>query len=103
MRYRKGQGRRTLFRDFAFLGTLGVIGFPFLPTFFGEDVLLHEAFRWHPVIAVSLSSLFAFNGYVAIRALAFTVYKDPKRIDEGFLDQDPKISTPNKPAVELQL
>lgn len=102
MRSRKAQGNGTLFRDCAFLGTLGVIGFPFLPTFFGEDILLHEVFRWHPVIAVSLSSLFAFNGYVAIRALAFTVYKDPKMASDGSFNRDQKISTLYEPAVDSE-
>lgn len=64
----------------AFVGVLGVMGFPLLPTFFGEDMLLHGVFQIHRVLAVFLSSLFAFNGYLAMRAFAFVLYKRSRRL-----------------------
>ena len=52
------------------IGVLGLTGFSLLPTFFGEDMLLHEAFKTHPLYAFSLSCLFALNGYIAMRNFA---------------------------------
>lgn len=61
----------------AFIGMLGVMGFPLLPTFFGEGILLHDAFRVHRMFAILFSSLFALNGYVAMRSFAFAFYRHP--------------------------
>ena len=59
----------------ALTGALGVMGFPPLPTFFGEGILLHGAFQIHRVFAILLSGLFALNGYLAMRAFAFAFYR----------------------------
>lgn len=58
----------------ALFGALGIAGFPLLPTFFGEDILMNAAFRVNPIFAFGLSGLFALNGYVAVRGFALSFF-----------------------------
>ena len=60
--------------SFAFLGALGVAGFPMLPTFWGEDLLLHASLDASQIVSLFLAGLLALNGYLAIRNFAFTFF-----------------------------
>jgi NADH-quinone oxidoreductase subunit L len=48
---------------------LGVSGFPFSPTFIGEDLLLQHATNAHHWMAAVLSVLFVLNGIAIVRSL----------------------------------
>lgn len=64
--------RRPKAAAFAFVGALGVAGFPMLPTFWGEDLLVHASLDESKIVSVILAGLLALNGYLAVRNFAFT-------------------------------
>jgi NADH:ubiquinone oxidoreductase subunit 5 (subunit L)/multisubunit Na+/H+ antiporter MnhA subunit len=57
---------------FSLVSALGIAGFPLLPTFLGEDLLLHDALRESGVASVVVAGVLALNGYIAVRSFAFT-------------------------------
>jgi NADH:ubiquinone oxidoreductase subunit 5 (subunit L)/multisubunit Na+/H+ antiporter MnhA subunit len=67
-------GTRPAAASFAFLGALGVAGFPMLPTFWGEDLLLHASLGESRGVSILLAGLLALNGYLAVRNFAFTFF-----------------------------
>lgn len=50
-----------------FLGILNLIGFPFLPTFFGEDLLLHYAAKKFLLETFFIAGIFTLNGFILMR------------------------------------
>jgi NADH:ubiquinone oxidoreductase subunit 5 (subunit L)/multisubunit Na+/H+ antiporter MnhA subunit len=54
------------------ISALGIAGFPLLPTFLGEDLLLHDTLRQGDAIAAAITGVLALNGYLAVRNFAFT-------------------------------
>lgn len=66
--------RRPKAAAFAFIGALGVAGFPMLPTFWGEDLLVHASLGESRIVPVLLAGLLALNGYLAVRNFAFTFF-----------------------------
>lgn len=57
----------------ALTGALGIAGIPIVPTFLGEDLLLHATLEVSLVFSVLAAAMLASNGYLAVRwfALAF--------------------------------
>jgi len=66
--------QRPVAASLAFVGALGVAGFPILPTFWGEDLLLHASLAGSGIVSLVLAALLALNGYLAIRNYAFTFF-----------------------------
>lgn len=62
---------RPLATTCALVSALGVAGFPLLPTFVGEDLLLHDTLRESGVVSTALTGILALNGYLAVRNFAF--------------------------------
>ncbi len=56
----------------ALVSALGIAGFPLLPTFVGEDLLLHDALPEGGVVSALIAAVLALNGYLAVRNFAFT-------------------------------
>jgi NADH:ubiquinone oxidoreductase subunit 5 (subunit L)/multisubunit Na+/H+ antiporter MnhA subunit len=54
------------------VSALGIAGFPLLPTFLGEDLLLHDTLREGGVASAVVAGVIALNGYIAVRGYAFT-------------------------------
>jgi NADH:ubiquinone oxidoreductase subunit 5 (subunit L)/multisubunit Na+/H+ antiporter MnhA subunit len=65
------------------VSALGVAAFPLLPTFLGEDLLLHDALRASVAASVLLTGALALNGYLAVRNFAFTFLGQKSRRDEA--------------------
>jgi NADH-quinone oxidoreductase subunit L len=66
------------------VSTLGIAGFPLLPTFLGEDLLLHETLRESGLATAAVTGVLALNGYIAVRGFAFTFlgqYRDGQAYD----------------------
>ena len=54
------------------VSALGIAGFPLLPTFLGEDLLLHDTLRASAAASALITGVLALNGYLAVRNFAFT-------------------------------
>jgi NADH-quinone oxidoreductase subunit L len=65
----------------ALVSALGIAGFPLLPTFLGEDLLLHDALPKSSVVSAIITAVLALNGYLAVRNFAFT-FLGPHRTEE---------------------
>ncbi len=63
---------RPLATGLALISTLGIAGFPLLPTFVGEDLLLHDTLRESAAASAAIMGALALNGYLAVRTFAFT-------------------------------
>jgi hypothetical protein len=63
---------RPLATACALVSALGVAGFPLLPTFVGEDLLLHDTLPASGVASALITGVLALNGYLAVRNFAFT-------------------------------
>jgi NADH:ubiquinone oxidoreductase subunit 5 (subunit L)/multisubunit Na+/H+ antiporter MnhA subunit len=66
----------------ALVSALGIAGFPLLPTFLGEDLLLHDALPNGGAVSALITAVLALNGYLAVRNFAFT-FLGPHRSVEG--------------------
>lgn len=55
----------------ALVSALGIAGFPLLPTFLGEDLLLHDALPQGAAVSALITAVLALNGYLAVRNFAF--------------------------------
>ncbi len=73
---------RPIAAAFTLVSALGIAGFPLLPTFLGEDLLLHDTLRESGVISALLTAVLALNGYLAVRNFAFT-FLGQQRPEEG--------------------
>ncbi len=58
----------------AFAGALGLAGFPLLPTFWGEDLLLSATLGESRAFSLALAALLALNGYLAVRNFAYSFF-----------------------------
>jgi NADH-quinone oxidoreductase subunit L len=90
--------KRPTAAAFALLGALGVAGFPMLPTFWGEDLLLHSSLGESWTISILLAGLLALNGYLAVRNFAFTFFGPGEAEPEGA-----QASTMRTPSLSRQL
>lgn len=68
---------RPLAASVALVGALGIGGFTLLPTFLGEDLLVQAALDESWPFAFVLAGLLALDGYLAVRAFAFTFLGPP--------------------------
>jgi NADH-quinone oxidoreductase subunit L len=68
---------KPLAASIALVGALGIGGFTLLPTFVGEDLLVHAALAESSPFAFVLAGLLALNGYLALRTFAFTFFGHP--------------------------
>jgi formate hydrogenlyase subunit 3/multisubunit Na+/H+ antiporter MnhD subunit len=71
-RYAGFSEARPLATAFTLVSALGIAGFPLLPTFLGEDLLLHDTLRESGVASALMTGVLALNGYLAVRNFAFT-------------------------------
>jgi NADH-quinone oxidoreductase subunit L len=71
-RYAGFSEARPLALALCLVSALGVAGFPLLPTFLGEDLLLHDTLRESGAASVLITGVLALNGYLAVRNFAFT-------------------------------
>jgi NADH:ubiquinone oxidoreductase subunit 5 (subunit L)/multisubunit Na+/H+ antiporter MnhA subunit len=78
-RYAGFSEARPLAMALCLVSALGIAGFPLLPTFLGEDLLLHDALRESGAAAVLITGVLALNGYLAVRNFAFTFLGPPGR------------------------
>lgn len=65
---------RPIAASVALVGALGLAGFPLLPTFLGEDLLVRSALANGQPFSTVLSGLLALNGYLAVRNFALTFF-----------------------------
>lgn len=63
---------RPLATALTLVSALGVAGFPLLPTFLGEDLLLRDTLRESAAVSAVITGVLALNGYLAVRTFAFT-------------------------------
>jgi NADH:ubiquinone oxidoreductase subunit 5 (subunit L)/multisubunit Na+/H+ antiporter MnhA subunit len=63
---------RPLGAALALVWALGVAGFPLLPTFVGEDLLVHDILHDSILAATIVAGVLALDGYLAVRNFAFT-------------------------------
>ena len=68
---------RPLSASLAFVGALGIAGFPVLPTFWGEELMVHGALGRSPAFAAALAAMLGLNGYLTVRNFAFTFFGVP--------------------------
>lgn len=66
----------------ALLSALGIAGFPLLPTFVGEDLLVHDSLPWAGRVSALITAVLALNGYLAVRNFAFT-FLGPRQSETG--------------------
>jgi hypothetical protein len=56
-----------------------------LPTFWGEDLLLHASLDENRIVSFLLAGILALNGYLAVRNFAFSFFgpgeRDPELSD----------------------
>lgn len=71
-RYAGFSEARPLAATFSLVSALGIAGFPLLPTFLGEDLLLHDTLHESAVASAVVTAVLALNGYIAVRGFAFT-------------------------------
>lgn len=64
--------RHRLATALTLVSALGIAGFPLLPTFLGEDLLLHDTLRDSAAASAVITAILALNGYLAVRNFAFT-------------------------------
>jgi NADH:ubiquinone oxidoreductase subunit 5 (subunit L)/multisubunit Na+/H+ antiporter MnhA subunit len=64
------------------VSALGIAGFPLLPTFLGEDLLLHDTLRQSAALSALITGVLALNGYLVVRNFAFT-FLGQYRAEEG--------------------
>ena len=79
---------RPLATALTLVSSLGIAGFPLLPTFLGEDLLLHDTLRESAAASAIITSVLALNGYLAVRNFAFTFLGDHRR-DESLEGKAP--------------
>jgi NADH:ubiquinone oxidoreductase subunit 5 (subunit L)/multisubunit Na+/H+ antiporter MnhA subunit len=73
--------RDHLATTLALVSALGIAGFPLVPTFLGEDLLLHDALPVGGAVSALIAAVLALNGYLAVRNFAFT-FLGPHRSEE---------------------
>ena len=73
-RYSGLEAARPVASALAFVGALGLAGFPLLPTFWGEDLLVSATLRESRGFALALAGILALNGYLALRNFAYTFF-----------------------------
>jgi formate hydrogenlyase subunit 3/multisubunit Na+/H+ antiporter MnhD subunit len=76
-----GHSERPFATAFALVSALGIAGFPLLPTFLGEDLLLHDTLRESGPLSALMTAVLALNGYLAVRNFAFTFLGQPRPED----------------------
>ncbi len=62
------------------VSALGIAAFPMLPTFVGEDMLLHDTLRVSTLASALVTGALALNGYLAVRNFAFTFLGQPRSL-----------------------
>jgi NADH:ubiquinone oxidoreductase subunit 5 (subunit L)/multisubunit Na+/H+ antiporter MnhA subunit len=77
---------RPLATAFTLVSALAIAGFPLLPTFLGEDLLLHDTLRESGVASALVTGVLALNGYLAVRNFAFTFLGQHRPEDGGGWD-----------------
>jgi NADH:ubiquinone oxidoreductase subunit 5 (subunit L)/multisubunit Na+/H+ antiporter MnhA subunit len=82
------------------VSALGIAGFPLLPTFLGEDLLLHDTLQESLVASALMTGVLALNGYLAVRNFAFTFLGKHSAEGDVQLDAasglvDPRSSVPD--------
>jgi NADH:ubiquinone oxidoreductase subunit 5 (subunit L)/multisubunit Na+/H+ antiporter MnhA subunit len=85
-RYAGFSEARPLATALTLISALGIAGFPLLPTFIGEDLLLHDTLRESGVASALMTGVLALNGYLAVRNFAFTFLGQHRPEDGGGSD-----------------